>query len=110
MKNQSLREVVETTYLGVVLTDDISCAKIADRAKLAFIEKIKSIYHEPCFVDRIVLLYLFRLHAMSFYGAGTWYIKFNKKYLKKIQYLIIKLSSLFAQETLAIPIMSVLSM
>ena len=36
MNNQPLRQVIETTYLGVLLTDDRSCTKDVDRAKLAF--------------------------------------------------------------------------
>ena len=29
---------METTYLGVVLTDDLTCVKDVEQAKLAFIE------------------------------------------------------------------------
>ena len=65
---------METTYLGVVLTDDILCAKNIERAKLLFPKELKFIYHIFRFVDKNVLLHLFRLHAMSFHGAETWYI------------------------------------
>ena len=67
-----------------MLTDDRSCAKDVEGAKLAFFKKFNSIYHSFSFVDKNVLLHFFRLHAMSFYGAETWYIKLNKKYLKNI--------------------------
>ena len=75
---------METTHIGVVLTDELSCVKDAERAKLAFIKKSHSIYHKLSFVDKNVLLYLFWLHAISFYGAEAWYIKLNKKHLKNI--------------------------
>ena len=84
MNNQPLRQVMETTYLGAVLTDDLSCANDVKRTKLAFFKQFNSIYHKFSFVDKNVLLHLFRLHAMSFYGAETWYIKLNKKDLKNI--------------------------
>ena len=83
MNNQPLRQVMETTHLGVVLTDDLSSAKDVVRAKLAFVKQFSSMYHKIRFVDKNELLHLFRLHAMSFYGAETWYINLNKKDLKK---------------------------
>ena len=62
---------MDTTYLEVVLSDDLSCAKDVVRAKLAFFKQFNSLYHKFSFVDKNVLLHLFRLHAMSFYGAET---------------------------------------
>ena len=62
---------METTYFGVVLTDDLSYAKDVERVKLAFFKQFNSIYHKLKFVDKDVLLHLFRLHPMSFYGAET---------------------------------------
>ena len=41
-------------------------------------------YNKFIFVHKNVLLQLFRLHAMSFYGAETWSKKLNKKELKNI--------------------------
>ena len=75
---------METTYIGVVLTEDLSCAKDVERAKLTFCKQFKSIYHTFSLVDKNVMLHHFRLHAMLFYGAETWYIKLNKKDLRKI--------------------------
>ena len=75
---------METTYSGVVLTDDLSCVKDIERAKLAYFKQFSSKYHKFRFVDKNILLHLFRLHAMSFYGAETWYIKLNKKKPKNI--------------------------
>ena len=75
---------MDTTYLEIVLTDDLSCAKDVERAKLAFFKQFNAIYHKFSFVDKSVLLHLFQLHALSFYCAETWYIKLNKKDLKTI--------------------------
>ena len=75
---------METVYLGAVLTDDLSCDKDFERAKLAFFKQFNSIYHKFSFFGRNVLLHLYRLHAMSFYGAEIWYIKLIKNDLKNI--------------------------
>ena len=80
MNNQPLRQVMDTTYLGVVLTDDLSCAKDVERAKLAFFKQFNSIYHKFSFVNKNVLLHIFQLHAMSFYVAETWYINLKKDF------------------------------
>ena len=37
MNNKPLRQVMETTYLGVALTHDLSCAKDVERAKIDFL-------------------------------------------------------------------------
>ena len=75
---------MEATYLGVVLTDGLFCAKGVERAKMALFEQFKSIYHKFNFSDKNVVLHLFRLHAMSFYDAEIWCMKLDKKYLKSI--------------------------
>ena len=75
---------METTYLGVVLIDDLSWAKNVERAMLAFFKLFNSKYHKFSFVDKNVLLHIFLLHAMSFYAAETWYTKLNKKDPKNI--------------------------
>ena len=84
MNNQPLSQVMETTHLVVVLTDDISCTKDVEWAKLAFFKHFNSIYHKFSFVDKNLLLNLFRLHEILFYGAETWYIKLIKKDFKKV--------------------------
>ena len=45
MNNQPLRQVTETTYLGVVLTDGVSCAKDVDQARIVFLKQYSSINH-----------------------------------------------------------------
>ena len=90
-----------------MLTDDLSCAKDVEGAKLAFFKQFKSIYHKFSFVDKNVLLHIFRLHVMSFYGAETWYTKINKNTLKIFHYLIIKLSNVSVEEILTIVIIKI---
>ena len=46
---------MEPTNLGVVLSDDLSCAKDVQRAKLAFFKQINSIYQKFSFVYTNVL-------------------------------------------------------
>ena len=64
------------------------------------VEQFNSIYYKVSFVDENVFIHLFRLHTNSFYSAETWCIKLNNKYLKRFQYLIIKLSNVSVEETL----------
>ena len=43
---------METSYLGVVLTDDYSCANDVERAELAYFKQFNSINHKFSFVDQ----------------------------------------------------------
>ena len=67
-----------------MITDDLSRAKDGERAKLAFFKQFNSKYRKFSFVDKNLLLNIFQLHTMSFYGAETWYVKLNKKDLRNI--------------------------
>ena len=87
MNNQPLRQVMETTSLGVVLNDDFSCVKDVERANLAFFKQFNSIYRKFSFVEKNVLLRLFRLHVMSFYGAETGYVCVFLLYLNDLKYV-----------------------
>ena len=71
MNNQQLRQVMETTYIEVVLTNYLSREKDVERAKLAFFKLFNSVYHKFSLVDKNELIHLFQLHAMLFYGAET---------------------------------------
>ena len=79
-----LRPAHDCTYLGVVLQDDMACTKDAERAVKAFFRQYNSLYHKFSFVDTDVLIHLFKLHAMSFYGTETWFMKLYKKDIKKV--------------------------
>ena len=50
MNHQPLRQVMITTYLGIVLTDDLSGAKDVERTKLAFL------YNSTLYITKLVLL------------------------------------------------------
>ena len=54
-----MRYKIETTYLGVVLTDDLPFAKDAERAKVAFFKQFNCVHHNFSFIDKYVLLHLF---------------------------------------------------
>ena len=69
--NQILKTVTECKYLGVVLSNDLSCTKNVERAEVSFFEKFNSLPNKfYCMVQK-VLVRLFRLHAVFFYGVET---------------------------------------
>ena len=109
MNNQSLKHVMETTHLGVVLTNDLSCANDVERAKSAFFKQFNSVFYKFNFVHKNLLLHIFRLHALSLYIAETWYKKLTKGDLKTFQCHIKKLSNVPVKEILMIVSMSALS-
>ena len=63
-----LRQVTECTYLGVVLSDDLSCTKDVERAKLAFFEQFNSLYQKFSFANKDVLIHLFKHLVMTISG------------------------------------------
>ena len=58
-----------------------------ERSKRTFFKQHISKYQKFSYVDTNVLLYLFRIHAMSFYDIETWFIKLHKKDLNNISVL-----------------------
>jgi len=79
-----LRQVTECTYLGAVLSDDLFCTKEVERAKLAYFKQFNPLYQKFSFANKDVLIHLFKLHVMSFYGAETWVTKLYVKDVKII--------------------------
>ena len=61
MNNQPLWQVIESIYLGVALTDDVSCAKHVERAKFAFFKQFNTLY------PNLVLLILMYCYIFSDY-------------------------------------------
>ena len=51
MNNRPLGQVTETTYLGEVLTEDLSYANDVERAKVGCFKQFNSIHHKFSFVD-----------------------------------------------------------
>jgi len=84
LQGQPLKQVNECAYLGVVLIDNLACTSDMERSKRTLFKQHNSIYQKFRFVDTNVLLYLFRMHAMSFYGIETWFMKLHKKVLNNI--------------------------
>ena len=84
LNNEPLKTVTECKYLGVVLADDLSCTKDVERAKMSFFKQFNSLYCKFSCMDQKVLLHLFKMHAMCFYGVESWFIKLYKKDLNNI--------------------------
>lgn len=59
-------------YLGEVLTDELSTAKDVEQDEIVSFKIINFVYHKLSSVDKSVMLHIFQLHAIPFYGAETW--------------------------------------
>ena len=66
--NQSLKQEKDRNYLGVVLTDNLSCKLDTERVKLSFFKQFYSLFCKFNYMNLNVLLHLFKTHAMCFYG------------------------------------------
>ena len=73
--NRILKTVAECKYSGAVLTDDLSFTKDVERVKVSFFKQYSSLYNKFSCTDQEILIYLFQLHPMSFYGVETWFMK-----------------------------------
>ena len=83
LSNQPLKQVMEITYLGVVLTDDLASAKDVEQARIPFFKQFKSIYHN------FVLLMKMYCWFFSDYAQRKFFvlkpgIRSLKEYLKII--------------------------
>ena len=66
---QILKTVTECKYQGVVLSDDLPYTKDVQRAKVNFFKQFYLLYNKFYCMNQEVLIHLFKLHAMSFYGV-----------------------------------------
>ena len=82
--NQVLKTVTECLYIGVVLSDALSCTKHVERRKTSSFKQLYSFYNIFYCMGQKILIYLFKLHDMSFYGVETWFMNLHTKYLNKI--------------------------
>ena len=82
--NQVLKTVTEFIYLGVVLSDDLSCTKDVERAKACLFKQFFSLHNKFHCMDQKGLIHVFELHDMSFYGVETWLMKLYAKDLNNI--------------------------
>ena len=92
---------METTCLGVLLTDPLSYAKDVERAELTFLNN--STHH----ITNLVLCIKMFCYMFSDYMQYRFIVL--KPGIKTFQYLIIRLSNVYVEETFTIVIMSVLS-
>ena len=79
MNGVSLDRVDEYKYLGILLQDDMSYKKDADRVMNSFLSQFNSLYHRFSFASQNVLNFLFKTYSSSFYGIELWYNDKNRK-------------------------------
>ena len=60
------------------------CTKDVERAKASFFKQFNSLYTKFYCMIQKVLIHLFTLHAMSFYGDETWFMKLHANDIKYI--------------------------
>ena len=81
---QLLETVIECKYLGAVLSENLTYAKDVERAETRFFTQFYSFYNVLYYINQKVLKHLLKLHAMSFYGVKTWFMKLHTKDLNNI--------------------------
>jgi hypothetical protein len=65
--------VTKCTYLGVVFTDDFKITEDIIRVNKAFIKQFYGMFSKFYFLNRDMLIFLFRTFCTSFYGSEIWY-------------------------------------
>jgi hypothetical protein len=68
-----LKLVRKYTYLGCIISDNLSVSDDIKKCDEAFLKQFYSIYRKFNFLDFKVMKFLFESHAMSFYGSELWY-------------------------------------
>ena len=84
LQDHPLKNVSKCVYVGVVLKDNLARTSDMERSKRTFFKQHISTYQNFSYVDTNIMLYLFRMHAMSFYGIETLFKKLHKKVLNNI--------------------------
>ena len=79
-----LKRVDTLKYLGLVFRHDLSNSTDIDRVMNSFLQQFNSVYRKFNFVDKEVLLHLFRSYTSSFYGMESWCYKLSNMSLRKI--------------------------
>ena len=107
-QTQPLMQVMVTTYLGVVLTDDHSCVKDVERAKIVFFKQFNSLNHKFCFLIKIYCCIFSNYTKCRFkvLKPGIWNL--IKKTWKTFPCHTIMLSNVIAWKIIMIVIMSAL--
>ena len=65
INNQRPKTVTECKYLGVVLSDDLTCTKDVGRTKTGFFKQLYPFYSKFHCMDQKFLIDLFKLHALG---------------------------------------------
>ena len=73
LKGNKLPRSRECVYLGIMLSDVMDIGPDSNRALSTFLKQFNSLYSKFSFVDRNVLIYLFRSYTTSFYGIELWH-------------------------------------
>ena len=79
-----IEKVRRCKYLGVVLEEDCDLGPEVDRVTNSFLKQFNSVYQKFYFVDREVLIHLFKSFTSSFYGIEVWFEKLRVYQLNKI--------------------------
>ena len=64
--------------------ENMSCTSDVERSKRSFFKQNYLIYQKISYDGANILLHLFRIHAMPFYGIETWFLKLHNKYLSNV--------------------------
>ena len=72
INNKELLIVNKYKYLGIVLSDDGRLKEDIRRCELSFLRQFYAIFRKFYFLDRNILIFLFRTYCFSFYGCELW--------------------------------------
>ena len=74
--------VQEWKYLGIILSEDLSNSKDTDRVMYAFFIQFTSMYSKLYYLDRHVLIFLFKTYTYSFDGSETRFDALSRDFHK----------------------------
>ena len=80
----NMKRVTECTYLGIVLSEDLSYCNDVDRVINSFLRQFNTLYYKFNYLNLETLSFLFRSYSSSFYGAESWYYNLQRKTFRKI--------------------------
>ena len=84
MNNVEVARVDQCKYLGVILSGNGDMRSDIDRVINGFLKQFNSMYSKFYFVDRNVLIFLFKSFTSSLYGIDLWYQKMPQYQINQI--------------------------
>ena len=72
IKGKRLKKVSEVTYLGIILNDKLCNTSDMKRSLNSFYKSFNVILRKFYYCDKNILIYLFKLHCLIFYGSELW--------------------------------------